>query len=159
MYDRSPLHGTVVPRIGRLTDFHLVFSIMENLIVWTFSLSVNVEHVAVGFAFTLCRRDWTIDIGIHVRSYFFQILPGVFCKMKNCYLQQNNTSTFERSDCLVTNPPCTRFARCSSYPTQSWFRTYIPPVSPPRENCPFSRVSCSNREDYDTPDLESRRRW
>lgn len=95
MYDRSPLHWTIVSRIGRLTDFHLGFSITENLIMYTFSFSLDVKHVAVGFAFALCRRNWTIDIGIHVRR-FFQVSSSVFCKMERyhiIYLQQNNIGT------------------------------------------------------------------
>lgn len=83
MYNRSPLHGTIVSRIGRLTDFHLVMSVTEDLIGYTFSLSLDVKHVAVGFAFTSCRRDWAIDIGIHVRSHFFQIFSSVFYKTKS----------------------------------------------------------------------------
>jgi len=160
MHDRGPFHGTIVSRIGRLADLHLVFPpVVENLIVRTFPVSLDVNHVTVGLAFALRGRDWAIDVGVPVRFRFFLTFSSVFCKTKGFHMHVG----FEVSSEVIasspqTDPPCKRLAKCSSCPTWSSLRPNTPRAFPRPGSCPSSRVSACYRADYDTRDPGSRPR-
>lgn len=100
MHNRTTLQRAVFSRIRRLANFHIAFSsITQNLARYIFLLNrVYTRCTGICIAVAFRRRNWAVDVRIHVSACFFQIFSTTIYAIEK---QKHVITAF--SEILTTN--------------------------------------------------------